>query len=92
MATEKNSILGALGCSQQTWLLNRYLEWSLDSNSGVRKQDSSLVFTSVAGRDVGFYIAKDFFITNIKRIYNLYVSTTFTNLSRYTFNSLQCST
>lgn len=69
VATEKNSILNALGCTKHTWLLNRFLEWSLDDSSGVRKQDSSLVFSSIAGRDVGFYIAKDFFMNNIKRIY-----------------------
>ncbi len=38
VGTEKVMILGSLGCSREIWLLQRYLDWSLDESSGVRKQ------------------------------------------------------
>lgn len=46
----------------------RFLEWSLDENSGIRKQDAFRVFIMVASRDMGFYIAQQFFYKNVKRI------------------------
>ena len=38
-ANEKNSFLGALGCSQEDWILERFLAKALDESSG------GLVFT-----------------------------------------------
>lgn len=73
VANEKSSILGALGCTKQIWLLNRYLQWMLDDNSGVRRQDMSSVFSAVASGDVGYYVAKDFLMGSIKEIYSKYV-------------------
>lgn len=69
VATEKSSILGALGCTKEVWLLSRYLEWSLDEKSGVRRQDSATVFANVAATDIGFHIAKSFLMENIKQIH-----------------------
>ncbi|KAJ8967081.1 hypothetical protein NQ314_003093 [Rhamnusium bicolor] len=68
VATEKNTILSALGCSSEIWILSRYLEWSLDDTK-IRRQDSSTVFSSVARNDVGYYIAKNFFYDNVKQIF-----------------------
>lgn len=73
VGTEKAMILGALGCSREIWLLQRYLDWSLDESSGVRKQDSSIVFGSIATGDIGFFLAKAFLVDRIEDIYNLYV-------------------
>lgn len=70
---EKVMILGSLGCSREIWLLQRYLDWSLDESSGVRKQDSGIVFSSIATGDVGFFLAKAFLVDRIDDIYNLYV-------------------
>ncbi|KAL1491457.1 hypothetical protein ABEB36_012054 [Hypothenemus hampei] len=68
VATEKNSLLNVLGCTREVWLLNRYLNWSLD-DSKIRRQDSSSVFSSVASNDVGTFIAKKFFFDNVKEIF-----------------------
>ena len=39
VASEKSTLLSALSCSKDVWLLNRFLNMSLTSDSGVRKQD-----------------------------------------------------
>lgn len=76
VGTEKVMILGSLGCSREIWLLQRYLDWSLDESSGVRKQDSGIVFGSIATGDIGFHLAKAFLVNRIDDIYNLYVLST----------------
>ncbi|KAK8743374.1 hypothetical protein OTU49_001406, partial [Cherax quadricarinatus] len=48
VASEKKILLYAMGCSKEMWILARYLQMAFTSKSGVRKQDSSLVFTAVA--------------------------------------------
>lgn len=68
VATEKNTILGSLGCTREIWLLKRYLEWSISDNSGIRRQDSSTVFSNVARNDLGYFLAKDFFYENIDKV------------------------
>lgn len=73
VGTEKVMILGSLGCSREIWLLQRYLDWSLDESSGVRKQDSGIVFSSIATGDIGFHLAKAFLVDRIDDIYELYV-------------------
>ncbi|XP_015838559.2 aminopeptidase N isoform X1 [Tribolium castaneum] len=82
LASEQSTILSALGCTRELWLLNRFLEWSITPNSGIRKQDSSSVFSAVAGNNVGYYVAKHFLNTRIKDIYN-YLSQNGRRLSRY---------
>nr|XP_022919862.1 aminopeptidase N-like [Onthophagus taurus] len=69
VATEKNLILKNLGCTRQTWLLERYLEWAIDSNSGIRRQDVTTVFAAVVGNDLGFYVTKGFIEEHIKEIH-----------------------
>ncbi|XP_025198945.1 aminopeptidase N-like [Melanaphis sacchari] len=73
VGSEKENILLTLGCSSETWLLNRYLNWSLD-NSIIRKQDAITVFYSVASSDIGFYVAKDFLYRKIASISEYYQS------------------
>jgi len=68
VASEKAKILSALGCSSETWILNRYLNWTIGENSIVRKQDAVTVFYSVASSDIGFYVAKDFLYRKIADI------------------------
>nr|UXX33471.1 aminopeptidase N-like protein [Holotrichia oblita] len=70
VASVKNTILKALGCTRQTWLMQRYLEWSVSNHSGIRKQDITTVFSSVIGNDVGFHISKNFIQDHVKEIYN----------------------
>ncbi|CAG9861266.1 unnamed protein product [Phyllotreta striolata] len=68
VATEKTSILNYLGCTQEIWLLSRYLEWSLNDTT-IRRQDTGSVFGSVATNDVGYFIAKNFFYENVDKIF-----------------------
>nr|XP_023023668.1 aminopeptidase N-like isoform X1 [Leptinotarsa decemlineata] len=68
VATEKGTLLNALGCTQEIWLLTRYLEWSMN-DTRIRRQDSSTVFSSVARNDIGYYIAKNFFYENVNQIF-----------------------
>lgn len=69
VGTEKTLILSALGCSREIWLLQRYLDWTLDESTGVRKQDRTTVFKNVARNDAGLLLAKSFLFDNVDNIY-----------------------
>lgn len=60
VGSEQLLILGSLGCSREVWLLQRYLDWSLDDSTGVSQlfRHRHLVFFSVAQTDIGFLVAK----------------------------------
>lgn len=68
VGTEKVLILGALACTREIWILNNFLKYSLDTKSGIKSQDSTIAFASVANSEIGFYLAKDFFFKNIEQI------------------------
>lgn len=70
MAAEKNTILHALGCSREIWVLARFLDYSLIEDSGVRKQDCLDVFLAVTANNIGFHLAKYFLEERIEDIYN----------------------
>lgn len=72
VGTEQSMILSALGCSRDVWILNRYLEMSVDPQSHIRRQDSAIVFASVARNDIGYYLAKKFLFKNVKKIFDFY--------------------
>lgn len=61
VGSEKDLLLQALGCTRETWLLNRYLDWAITENSGIRKQDVARVFGSVASNIIGQPIAFNYF-------------------------------
>ncbi|XP_012230834.1 aminopeptidase N [Linepithema humile] len=61
VGSEKDLLLQALGCTREIWLLNRYLDWTITENSGIRKQDVVRVFGSVASNIVGQPLAFDYF-------------------------------
>ncbi|XP_014280242.1 aminopeptidase N isoform X2 [Halyomorpha halys] len=82
VGTDKSTIMYALACSRDIWILNRYLEWSIDENSEVRRQDSASVFGAIARQNIGFYVACDFLQRRIKDIF-LYHSSKSQRLSRY---------
>jgi len=63
-ANEKNNFLGALGCTQEDWLLERFLGMALNESSGIRKQDSYRVVVAVAQNTIGRYIAWNWFRNN----------------------------
>ncbi|KAG8230287.1 hypothetical protein J437_LFUL010190 [Ladona fulva] len=60
VGTEKDLLLAALGCSRETWILSRYLEWSVTENSGIRKQDAARVFAAVSSNVIGQPLAFNF--------------------------------
>ena len=65
VGSEKAALLGALSCTQETWLLNKYLNMSLTSGSGIRQQDGltvvSKIASTTAGRDLAFDYVRDQF-------------------------------
>lgn len=49
-------------------LLFRYLNLTINSTSGILKQDGALAFRAVASNAIGYEIAFDFLQSNIKEI------------------------
>uniref|UniRef100_A0A6A7FVN9 Aminopeptidase N n=1 Tax=Hirondellea gigas TaxID=1518452 RepID=A0A6A7FVN9_9CRUS len=78
VATEKISLLRALGCTKQIWILSKYLEMAFTADSGVRKQDSTTVFRSISGNEVGRDIAWNYVRNNWDTIVKFYGSGLFT--------------
>jgi len=64
VASEKADILNNLGCTKEVWLLNRYLDKSLNESLGVRKQDGYKAIGGVAGNRIGRYLAFNFLREN----------------------------
>lgn len=50
------------------FLIFRYLNMTITSSFGIRKQDGARAFVSVAKNNVGYEIAFDFLVSNIKEI------------------------
>ncbi|XP_056608835.1 aminopeptidase N-like isoform X2 [Triplophysa dalaica] len=63
IAAEAMTLLFALSCSKEPWLLNRFLEYTLNS-SAIRKQDASLVISYVIRSAIGQPLIWDFFRAN----------------------------
>ncbi|XP_065722166.2 aminopeptidase Ey isoform X2 [Drosophila suzukii] len=82
VGTEKQVILGTLGCSREVWILQRYLERAFNPKGGIRKQDSSLSFQAVASREVGVLLAKKYLIDNVDLIHKYYYPQT-RSMSRF---------
>ncbi|XP_076040625.1 aminopeptidase N-like isoform X3 [Oratosquilla oratoria] len=68
VGSEKAKLLSAMGCTKKIWLLSRYLDIAFTPNLGVRKQDASSVFRSVAYNSVGRYLAWDYLRDQWERI------------------------
>ena len=69
---EKVSIMNALACSKEVWILERYLEMSLNEDSGVRKQDGYRVIVGVSRNLIGRYIAWNWIRDNWERLSSYY--------------------
>ncbi|VVC38461.1 Hypothetical protein CINCED_3A009639 [Cinara cedri] len=63
VASEKDLLLDALGCSRETWILARFLSYALQNDSSIRNQDISKVFyaltNKVAGQEVAWNYVRD---------------------------------
>ncbi|KAF2886579.1 hypothetical protein ILUMI_19594, partial [Ignelater luminosus] len=69
---EKNRILDSLGCSQKPWILSQYLDFILKNDTGIRKQDSSRIFKSVASNPMGYTLAFNYLRTQWKELNDHY--------------------
>lgn len=69
LASEKNLLMRALGCTRNSWLLKEYLEKTIQENSGIKRQDTSTVFVSVLTNSHGFEVAKNFLYSKFNAIY-----------------------
>ncbi|XP_037623574.1 aminopeptidase N-like [Sebastes umbrosus] len=59
IASEAEKLRSALACTKQPWLLNRYLEYTLDPDM-IRKQDATSTIVYIANNVVGQCLAWDF--------------------------------
>lgn len=64
VASEKEILLSAMGCSREPWILTRFLERSLKEEYGVRKHDVFRVVGSVSSNVLGQPLAFNFLRTN----------------------------
>ncbi|XP_031338736.1 aminopeptidase Ey-like isoform X2 [Photinus pyralis] len=72
-ASESVTIISALGCTQNTNLLHRYLNESIKENSTIRRQDGQSVFNSViSGSSKGVAIGLQFLIDHFESISTSY--------------------
>lgn len=72
VATEKQVLLQALGCSRDTWILAHYLAKTLDPNDNdIRIQDIPTVFESLAKNPIGRDMAFNYVINNWKKLNDL---------------------
>ncbi|XP_022215178.2 aminopeptidase N [Drosophila obscura] len=72
VAAEKRTILTALGCSREVWVLQRFLELTFAPNEAIRKQDSMWAFQAIAFNEVGFLLAKKYFMDNVSFLHKFY--------------------
>ncbi|XP_033847513.1 aminopeptidase Ey-like [Periophthalmus magnuspinnatus] len=71
VASEADKLMFALSCTEQPWLLNRYLDYSLDPDM-IRKQDATYTIVYIAGNPIGQPLAWDFIRAKWSYIYNNY--------------------
>lgn len=71
VASEASRLREAMACTQAPWLLNRYLEYTLDP-SKIRKQDATGTIQSIARNIVGMPLAWDFVRARWRYIFEQY--------------------
>ncbi|XP_036399366.1 aminopeptidase N-like [Megalops cyprinoides] len=71
IATEADKLMSALACTKQPWLLNRYLEYTLDPTK-IRKQDATFTIVYIANNVVGQSLAWDFVRARWEYIFSEY--------------------
>ncbi|XP_014032217.1 aminopeptidase N [Salmo salar] len=76
VATEAAKLRSALSCTKVPWLLNRYLDYSLDP-AKIRKQDCTSTISYIADNVVGMPLAWDFIRARWSYIYTEYGSGSF---------------
>lgn len=71
VASEASRLRAAMACTQAPWLLNRYLEYTLDP-SKIRKQDATSTIQYIARNIVGMPLAWDFVRARWRYIFEQY--------------------
>ncbi|NXS95125.1 AMPN Aminopeptidase, partial [Jacana jacana] len=71
VVSEADKLRTALACSTQPWILNRYLQYTLDPKK-IRKQDATATINSIASNVVGQPLAWDFVRGNWKTLFGQY--------------------
>jgi len=59
--SESKTLMQAMACTKQEWLLRRYLEMAFEEKE-IRRQDFSTVFISISGNSFGRMLAWEFMI------------------------------
>ncbi|XP_052090870.1 uncharacterized protein LOC127727793 [Mytilus californianus] len=76
VAAEKSRVLTALACTKETYLISRYLTYSLDM-SEIRSQDASNVIIAISRNVNGRDLAWDYVVGNWKLISSRYGKSSF---------------
>ncbi|KAJ8344161.1 hypothetical protein SKAU_G00314900 [Synaphobranchus kaupii] len=76
LASEAEKLRSALACTKQPWLLNRYLEYTLDPTK-IRKQDATSTIVYIANNVVGQPLAWDFVRVRWEYIFTEYGASSF---------------
>ncbi|XP_048225372.1 aminopeptidase N [Perognathus longimembris pacificus] len=71
LVNEADKLRAALACSNQVWILNRYLSYTLNPDY-IRKQDATSTINSIASNVVGQTLVWDFVQSNWKKLYEDY--------------------
>ncbi|XP_015284404.1 PREDICTED: aminopeptidase N [Gekko japonicus] len=71
VVSEADKLRSALACSQEPWILQRYLKYTLDS-SKIRRQDATSTINSIARNVHGQSLVWDFVRANWKTLFNQY--------------------
>ncbi|NWQ94769.1 AMPN Aminopeptidase, partial [Burhinus bistriatus] len=71
VVSEADKLRTALSCSPHPWILNRYLQYTLDPKK-IRKQDATATINSIASNVVGQPLAWDFIRGNWKTLFSQY--------------------
>ncbi|XP_029948845.1 aminopeptidase N-like [Salarias fasciatus] len=76
LASEALRLRAAMACTKVPWLLNRYLEYTLDPTK-IRKQDATSTINLIAQNVVGMPLAWNFVRAKWSDIYELYGKSSF---------------
>ncbi|NWV74747.1 AMPN Aminopeptidase, partial [Dasyornis broadbenti] len=71
VVSEADKLRTALTCSPHPWILNRYLEYTLDPTK-IRKQDATSTINSITSNVVGQPLAWDFIRANWRTLFSQY--------------------
>ncbi|XP_023566128.1 aminopeptidase N [Octodon degus] len=68
LVNEADKLRSALACSNQVWILNRYLSYTLNSTL-IRRQDATSTIISIANNVVGQPLVWDFVRSNWRKLF-----------------------